>query len=122
MACMCCGVTLEAGLLCRSCAFAVAPCEGLIPEHIRSSVAAANAKAWLIDGFGGAHAVAATCGIGRNQDGDVVVLASSVSREHAVLRQTTAGWTVRDLGSRNGTFVDGIRTDGEVELPSRTVL
>jgi len=119
---MCCGVTLEAGLLCRSCAFAVAPCEGLIPEHIRSTVAPANALAWVIDGFGGAHAVGTTSGIGRNQDGDLVVLASSVSREHAQLRQNGVGWTVRDLGSRNGTFVDGIRTEGEVPLPFRTVL
>jgi hypothetical protein len=100
----------------------VAPCEGLIPEHIRSRVSPANALAWVIDGFGGAHAVGATSGIGRNQEGDLVVLASSVSREHAQLRQNGVGWTVRDLGSRNGTFVDGIRTEGEIALPFRTVL
>ena len=108
--------------MCRTCAFAVAPCEGLIPEHIRSTVDPANARAWFIDGFGGTHAIGATTGIGRNQDGDLVVLASSVSREHAQLTQTVSGWVVRDLGSRNGTFVGGIRTEGEVELPMRTVL
>jgi hypothetical protein len=119
---MCCGVTLEAGLLCRSCAFAVAPCEGLIPEHIRSRVEAANALAWVIDGFGGGHALGATTSIGRNQDGDLVVLAPSVSREHAQLRRSGVRWILRDLGSRNGSFVDGIRIEGEVELPVRTVL
>ncbi|AFY37942.1 FHA domain containing protein [[Leptolyngbya] sp. PCC 7376] len=30
-----------------------------------------------------------------------------VSRRHAVLRQTPAGWEVVDLGSANGTFVNG---------------
>src|SRR5688572_1994783 len=100
MACVCCGVTLEAGPLCRTCAFAVAPCEGLIPEHIRSRVDPADAQAWLIDPFGGVHAVGSTTGVGRNQEGDVVVLASSVSREHALLKLTGSGWALRDLGSR----------------------
>ena len=108
--------------MCRTCAFAVAPCEGLIPEHIRSAVTAADARAWLVDGFGGVHAVGTTSGLGRNQDGDLVVLASSVSREHAVLRHTGAGWTVRDLGSRNGTFVGGGRIEGEVEIAPPVVL
>jgi hypothetical protein len=108
--------------LCRTCAFAVAPCEGLIPEHIRSAVDTANAKAWVIDGFGGAHAVGQVTTIGRNLDGALVVLASSVSREHAELKQTASGWMVRDLGSRNGTFVNGVRIEGETEIAPRTVL
>jgi hypothetical protein len=108
--------------LCRACAFAVAPCEGLIPEHIRSTVDPAGAQAWMIDPFGGVHAVGATTGIGRNQEGDFVLLASSVSREHALLKRTASGWTVRDLGSRNGTFVGGVRIEGEVELQAPRVL
>lgn len=32
-----------------------------------------------------------------------------VSGEHASLRWTGRGWEIRDLGSRNGTFVDGVR-------------
>src|SRR5262249_5417773 len=48
--------------------------------------------------------------------------AASVSREHAELRKTDAGWQVRDLGSRNGTFVDGARCQGRVPLPGRAVL
>jgi len=94
----------------------------LIPEHIRSTVTPADARAWMIDGFGGVHAVGPGSGVGRNQDGDIVVLASSVSREHAVLRHTGAGWSVRDLGSRNGTFVGGSRIEGEVELAPPVVL
>jgi len=45
-----------------------------------------------------------------------------VSREHAELVQTETGWTVRDLGSRNGTFVNGVRSQGPVALPNRARL
>jgi hypothetical protein len=68
------------------------------------------------------HAVGAVTAIGRSQDGDVVVLASSVSREHALIRRVGSGWTVRDLGSRNGTFIAGGRIEGEVELQAPRVL
>src|SRR5262245_46685224 len=122
MACVCCGETREAGPLCKACWFAVAPCEGLIAEHIRSCVDPTEAQAWLVDAFGGAHAIGSVTGIGRNPKGDVVVLASSVSREHAELRLTPAGWTARDLGSRNGTFVNGGRIEGQVELAPRVVI
>ncbi|HEY0481965.1 MAG TPA: FHA domain-containing protein [Kofleriaceae bacterium] len=122
MACSCCGAAPEVGALCRRCAREVAPCEGLIPDHVRSTVDAAAAVAWLIDGFGGAHAVGARCRIGRSHDGDLVVLASSVSREHAELIRGDAGWTVRDLGSRNGTLLDGARCQGHTALPPRAIV
>ncbi|HSK00670.1 MAG TPA: FHA domain-containing protein [Kofleriaceae bacterium] len=122
MGCLCCGARTDVGSLCRTCAQAVAPCEGLIPDHVRSAIAMTDAAAWLVDGFGAAHAVAEKTTIGRSHDGDLVVLAASVSREHAELRRTEAGWQVRDLGSRNGTFVDGARCQGRVPLPGRAVL
>jgi hypothetical protein len=37
----------------------------------------------------------------------------TVSRLHAILEDYGAGWSVRDLGSRNGTFVNGERIDAE---------
>src|SRR6185295_672329 len=33
------------------------------------------------------------------------------SRKHLVIRRTGAGWSVEDLGSRNGTVVNGERVD-----------
>jgi len=94
MGCLCCGASVEVGSLCRSCAQDVPPCEGLIPDHLRSNVETTEAAAWVVDGFGVAHAVAAKNTIGRKNEGELVVLASSVSREHAELRRTDAGWTI----------------------------
>ncbi len=122
MGCLCCGASVEVGSLCRPCAQDVSPCEGLIPDHLRSNVDTTEAAAWVVDGFGAAHAIAAKTGIGRNHEGELVVLASSVSREHAELRKTEAGWHIRDLGSRNGTWVDGTRAQGRVTLSERSLL
>jgi FHA domain-containing protein len=108
--------------LCRGCALQVEPCEGLIPDHVHSRVETTDAEAWVVDGFGGAHALGPVVGIGRHHDRELVVLASSVSREHAELRRGEDSWTVRDLGSRNGTFVDGVRADGPMPVASGALL
>src|SRR5262249_450197 len=96
-ACLVCGTGAEIGSLCRDCAQEVAPCEGLIPEHVRSNTDTTEAAAWIVDGFGAAHAIAPKATVGRNHDGELVVLASSVSREHAELTRKEPGWHIRDL-------------------------
>ncbi|MEE1926815.1 DUF1707 and FHA domain-containing protein [Streptomyces sp. TRM 70351] len=40
----------------------------------------------------------------------------TVSRSHAQLRHTGSGWTLRDLGSFNGTWVNGRRVTGAVAV------
>jgi transcriptional regulator with GAF, ATPase, and Fis domain len=45
-----------------------------------------------------------------------------VSRRHALIHVTPTGWRIRDLGSRNGTFVDGIQVHGEVLVASPRVI
>jgi hypothetical protein len=122
MGCLCCGSGVEVGALCRTCAQEVSPCEGVIPDHLRSNVDTTEAAAWVVDGFGAAHAIAPKSGIGRNHEGELVILASSVSREHAELKKTDNGWHIRDLGSRNGTFVDGTRAQGRVTLGERSLV
>ena len=52
--------------------------------------------------------------IGSHDSNEVVLSADrTVSRLHAVLEAFPAGWSVRDMGSRNGTFVNGQKLAGE---------
>ncbi|MBL8860326.1 MAG: FHA domain-containing protein [Planctomycetes bacterium] len=48
---------------------------------------------------------------GRADDCAVRLHDASVSRRHARLEQTVAGWSLVDLGSRNGLFLDGARLE-----------
>jgi pSer/pThr/pTyr-binding forkhead associated (FHA) protein len=50
--------------------------------------------------------------IGRAPTNDIVVDADRVSRAHASIVIGPTGATLNDLGSRNGTFVDGMRIAG----------
>jgi transcriptional regulator with GAF, ATPase, and Fis domain len=45
-----------------------------------------------------------------------------LSRHHARITRSADGWTVEDLDSRNGTFVDGVRVQREVRVPSLRVV
>lgn len=45
--------------------------------------------------------------IGRAQTARVVLDDSSVSAQHALIRSVDGTWTIEDLGSRNGTLVNG---------------
>lgn len=48
---------------------------------------------------------------GRLPECDVRLESPGVSREHAELERTRAGWRLRDLGSRNGTLLNGDKID-----------
>ncbi|MBX3181038.1 MAG: sigma 54-interacting transcriptional regulator [Polyangiaceae bacterium] len=47
--------------------------------------------------------------LGREEEVDVTIPVQSVSRRHAAVRWEGGSWVLRDLGSRNGTLVDGQR-------------
>ena len=49
--------------------------------------------------------------LGRSLDVDVPVPHVSVSRRHALIEVTDSGFLLSDLGSSNGTFVNGVRLD-----------
>lgn len=51
--------------------------------------------------------------IGRSAPCEVVVPATAVSRQHAEIERRTSGYWLADLGSRNGTFVDGVAVHEE---------
>ena len=54
--------------------------------------------------------------LGRGTDSLVWIDAQSVSRRHAVLNVAAGLATLEDLGSKNGTFVNGIRLSSPVAL------
>jgi pSer/pThr/pTyr-binding forkhead associated (FHA) protein len=52
--------------------------------------------------------------VGRQRSGNHIVLVSGeISRFHAEVEITASSIVVRDLGSSNGTFVNGVRVEGE---------
>jgi signal transduction histidine kinase len=60
--------------------------------------------------YGGAHELQLTAdlySLGRSSDNDIVVEDSGVSRRHGRLVRDGDGYRVLDLGSHNGTFVNG---------------
>jgi DNA-binding winged helix-turn-helix (wHTH) protein len=56
--------------------------------------------------------------IGRATDCEVSIELASVSRHHAIIALNSGQMTVRDLGSKNGTFVCGRRVEGTVPIAS----
>jgi hypothetical protein len=54
--------------------------------------------------------------IGRAPGSDLRLSDVSVSRSHAVLRREPHGWVLHDLGSTNGTHVNGHRVTGAVPV------
>jgi DNA-binding NtrC family response regulator len=70
--------------------------------------------------------------IGKNPDNDLVLTDTTVSREHCEITRDPKGYLLRDLGSTNGTLLDGaeiregylkpgaVLTVGRIELQVRT--
>jgi pSer/pThr/pTyr-binding forkhead associated (FHA) protein len=54
--------------------------------------------------------------LGRSQGAKVLLDDTSVSAQHALLRALDGVWTIEDLGSRNGTLVNGRPISEAVEL------
>lgn len=72
--------------------------------------------AWLTDiATGKRHVLSPSHLVGRSPACALRLLDGRVSGEHASFRWSSSGWTLRDLNSRNGTFVDQRRLEpGEV--------
>ena len=59
--------------------------------------------------------------IGRHARNDVILLDAAVSRRHAQLRYRDGRWIIKDLASKNGSFINGVRV-GRSELRPGDVL
>ena len=74
-------------------------------------------EVWRPEGAQLVSLEAARITVGRSSTNDVVLASDTkTSRLHAVLERLPAGWCVRDLSSRNGTFVNGARIDRDRPL------
>jgi len=82
-----------------------------------------NAQTWVVEGE--------TFVIGRHPSANVALPFLSISRQHARISATPGGYFIEDLGSRNGTFVNGeplgeeprlLRGGDEIVLDGEVVL
>ena len=60
--------------------------------------------------------VAGTVRFGRGEENDLVLKDRFVSGRHAEVARSASGYVLRDLGSTNGTFRNGMRIEGECPL------
>ncbi|HWM84263.1 MAG TPA: sigma 54-interacting transcriptional regulator [Kofleriaceae bacterium] len=60
--------------------------------------------------------------IGRAPEAEVRLDDAAVSRQHAIIALDQGRATIRDLGSQNGTHVDGVRVSGEGPLRSGAII
>ena len=59
--------------------------------------------------------------VGRRESCDICLRFSNVSAHHCQLTLKSGYWYVRDLGSRNGTKVAGIRVDDNLAEPNDVI-
>lgn len=74
--------------------------------------AAGVMQRWLLLGLRRQPLAEGECIVGRDTEAQVRIEAVTVSRRHARLQISAAGCLIEDLGSKNGTCVDGQRLDG----------
>jgi pSer/pThr/pTyr-binding forkhead associated (FHA) protein len=72
----------------------------------------------IVEGAGAGRrvALAGPVTVGRGRDADLVLADELVSRHHAQVTPSGSGAVVEDLGSRNGTFVNGEGIPGPTRL------
>lgn len=59
--------------------------------------------------------------VGRSHSCDVVLGTDAVSRRHARFERSDGEWHVSDLGSMNGTWLEGVRVDRAPVFPGSRV-
>ncbi len=54
--------------------------------------------------------------LGRDEECEIVIPLRQISRQHVIFHRTDEGVFLEDLGSRNGTWVNGNRLEGHIQL------
>lgn len=120
MLCSICGQReADVGVLCESCREALAGPFAISPEQLEHHANEPTPSA-LVDLWGRVYLLDARSLVGRKHQ-TITILVPSVSREHAELL-LDEDWTVRDLGSRSGTFVGGQRVTEPTPLHNGSIV
>jgi EAL domain-containing protein (putative c-di-GMP-specific phosphodiesterase class I) len=97
-------------------------------EEVNRAVSAQISRAWFLEGFVDESAndwrtrVVVPFRIGRQDGCDLQLFTPGISGMHAEIVESNGGLVVRDAGSKNGTFVNGERLEGERVLREGDVL
>jgi pSer/pThr/pTyr-binding forkhead associated (FHA) protein len=84
---------------------------------MRDAMPLNNAGPFFTDPNGQEHRIPSqTATIGRAVECDVVIVSKDVSREHARVHLEGRRWFVEDLGSTNGSFLNGERVIGSMDM------
>ncbi len=94
---------------------------GLCAEQIDARYAA-DSSAVLVDQFGVVHKLSRHTVVGREPGEGLAIIGASISRRHAELFLDDDSWRIKDLGSTNGTFLDGHRVRETSALASEQLL
>jgi len=104
----------EIGVLCEECRDELSSPMRISPEQIQLRINRPTDAA-LLDPWGRVHRLEARTLVGRQIEAQgLAILEPSVSRHHAHLTLDAGVWTIRDLGSANGTFHDDKLVEGPV--------
>jgi hypothetical protein len=96
----------DVGVLCEECRDELSSPIRIMPEQLQPHGMRPTMAA-LVDLWGRPHRLDPRTIVGRQVDGTgLAILEPSVSRHHAHVTLDGDAWTVRDLGSANGTYVD----------------
>ena len=119
MKCPVCGVRdPEVGVLCEECRDELSSPIRITPEQIILRIVRPT-EAALLDPWGRVHRLEARTIVGRQIDSQgLAILEPSVSRHHAHLTLDNGVWTLRDLGSANGTFHNDTLIESAVPVSS----
>lgn len=121
MKCSKCGKELGPDdLFCGACGAQVEPAPESAPpltpfegEHVVETLIGESRLPRLIitsgPGQGKEFVLKGDVRLGRETDNEVVLLDPKISRHHAIFTLDEKGYSISDLGSTNGTFVNGVR-------------
>jgi hypothetical protein len=106
----------EVGVLCEECRDELSSPIRIMPEQLQPHSVRPTLAA-LIDLWGRPHRLEPDTLIGRQVEGQgLAILEPSVSRHHAHITLEGDAWTLRDLRSANGSYVDDKLVEAPVKL------